>query len=70
MQPCAFTPCNNPAEVDHALEAPFSMFGTSSLSRQIVKICKPCDSVRKILDKAPGQLNIIFTVNCWHSSIW
>lgn len=58
MQTCAYSPCNNLAEVEHIIEAPFSMTTTSTNSRQIVGLCKPCDLMRQSLDKTPGQLNI------------
>lgn len=58
MQICAYSSCINPAEVEHIIEAPFSMSGTSTNSRQTVKVCKPCDSIHRMLNKTPGQLDL------------
>lgn len=43
MEPCANSPCNNIAEVDKTLEAPFSMTSTISRSKRVIRICSVCN---------------------------
>lgn len=51
MEICANSSCNNVAEIEKVLDAPFSMTSTGSQSQRVVRVCSNCDEQDKRMER-------------------